>query len=33
MSAVAKVETDAVTLNLSKGEVGSLPSVHVRRGD
>jgi hypothetical protein len=32
MSAVAKVETDAVTLNLSKHEVGDLRSVHVRRG-
>jgi sporulation protein YlmC with PRC-barrel domain len=32
MSAVAKVETDAVTLNLSKDDVGHLPSVRVRRG-
>ncbi len=32
MTAVEKVETDAVTLNLSKDEVGRLPSVRVRRG-
>jgi len=29
--AVAKVETDAVTLSLSKDEVGALPSVRVHR--
>ncbi len=33
MTAVAKVETDVVTLNLVKDEVGRLPSVRVRRGD
>lgn len=31
IGAVAKVETDAVTLRLSKDEVGDLPSVSVRR--
>jgi hypothetical protein len=31
IGAVAKVETDAVTLGLSKDEVGALPSVRVRR--
>jgi sporulation protein YlmC with PRC-barrel domain len=31
IGAVAKVETDAVTLSLSKDEVGALPSVRVRR--
>jgi sporulation protein YlmC with PRC-barrel domain len=31
MTAVAKVETDAVTLSLSKDDVGHLPSVRVRR--
>jgi sporulation protein YlmC with PRC-barrel domain len=31
MDAVAKVETDSVTLRLSKDEVGALPSVRVRR--
>jgi sporulation protein YlmC with PRC-barrel domain len=31
ISAVAKVETDSVTLSLSKDEVGALPSVRVHR--
>jgi sporulation protein YlmC with PRC-barrel domain len=31
IGAVAKVETDAVTLSLSKDEVGALPSVRVHR--
>jgi hypothetical protein len=31
IGAVAKVETDAVTLSLSKEEVGALPSVRVHR--
>jgi hypothetical protein len=31
IGAVAKVETDAVTLGLSKDEVGALPSVRVHR--
>ena len=31
MSAVASVHTDAVTLTLTKDEVGELPSVHVHR--
>jgi hypothetical protein len=31
MSAVAKVETDTVTLGLSKDEVGELPSIRVHR--
>jgi sporulation protein YlmC with PRC-barrel domain len=31
IGAVATVETDRVTLSLSKNEVGSLPSVHVHR--
>ena len=31
IGAVAKVETDAVTLGLSKDEVGELPSVRVKR--
>jgi hypothetical protein len=33
IGAVAKVETDAVTLSLSKDQVGALPSVRVHRGD
>jgi sporulation protein YlmC with PRC-barrel domain len=32
MNAVAHVHTDAVTLTLTKDEVGDLPSVHVHRG-
>jgi hypothetical protein len=31
MNAVAHVHTDAVTLTLTKDEVGDLPSVHVHR--
>jgi hypothetical protein len=31
IGAVAKVETDAVTLSLSKDKVGALPSVRVHR--
>jgi hypothetical protein len=31
IGAVAKVETDAVTLSLSKDQVGELPSVRVHR--
>jgi hypothetical protein len=31
IAAVATVETDAVTLSLSKDEVGALPSVRVHR--
>ena len=31
IGAVATVETDAVTLSLSKDEVGALPSVRVHR--
>jgi hypothetical protein len=31
IGAVAKVETDLVTLQLSKKEVGDLPSVRVHR--
>jgi sporulation protein YlmC with PRC-barrel domain len=33
IGAVAKVETDLVTLSLSKDQVGDLPSVRVRRHD